>query len=88
MRPEPEPRRNWLQRLLARPDAAPRVRRAVGELLVAAVFSIGAIGALVIWHLVRRGRLIRDRLTHPRDVHLPPPGDELEIETDSEIEAD
>jgi hypothetical protein len=41
------------------------------------VVSIGAIGALVIWHLVRRGRLIRESLGPPRGVELP------ELNTDS-----
>jgi hypothetical protein len=33
--------------------------------------AIAAIGALAIWHLVRRGRLIRERLNPPRDARLP-----------------
>ena len=66
-----EPRRTWLRRLLDRPDARPRVRRAVVSLLGVTVVAIAAFGALTIWHLVRRGRLIRDRLGNPRDVGLP-----------------
>ena len=68
--PKAEPRRTELRRLLARPDAAPRVRRAVARLLGVSVISIGVLGALVIWHLVRRGRLIRERLGPPRLVRL------------------
>jgi hypothetical protein len=68
--PRPEPRPTELRRLLARPDAAPRVKRAVARLLGVSVLSIGVLGALVIWHLVRRGRLIRDRLAPPRPVRL------------------
>lgn len=39
-----------------------------GEVTLAAV---SLLGALVIWHLVRRGRLLRDQLGPPRDVELP-----------------
>jgi hypothetical protein len=69
--PPANPRRTWLRQLLDRPDARPRVTRAVGSLLKVVVLSIGVLGALVIWHLVRRGRLIRDRLGPPRSGGLP-----------------
>ncbi len=36
-----------------------------------ALVALAAIGGLVIWHLVRRGRLIRERLAPPRIVRLP-----------------
>jgi hypothetical protein len=64
-----EPKPSRLRQLLENPQARPRVSRAVGSLLGVAVFSIGAIGALVIWHLSRRARLIRDRLPPPRGDH-------------------
>jgi hypothetical protein len=73
----PQGRRSWLRRLLDRPDAAPRVRKAVASLLGVGVLSIGVVGWLTIWHLVRRGRLIRERLAPPRDVQLP----ELDLES-------
>jgi hypothetical protein len=73
----PEPRRSWLRRLLDRPDAAPRVRQAVASLLGVGVVSIGVVGSLTIWHLVRRGRLIREGLSPPQDVRLP----DLDLET-------
>jgi hypothetical protein len=76
-----EPKQSQLRRLLERPDARPRVSRAVASLLGVAVASIGVLGALVIWHLVRRGRLIRERLGPPRDVRL-----ELDDEPDPEPE--
>jgi hypothetical protein len=66
-----EPGRSRLRELLERPDAGPRVRQAVVRLLGVGVFTIGVVGALTIWHLVRRGRLIRARLGPPRDVRLP-----------------
>jgi hypothetical protein len=66
--PEPaaEPKRSFLRHLLERPDARPRVRRAVASLLGVTVATIGVFGLFVIWHLVRRGRLIRDRLPAPK----------------------
>ena len=67
----PGPAPNRWRRLLERPDARPKVVRAVGSLLGVGIATIGVIGALVIWHLVRRGRLIREGLNPPRVVHLP-----------------
>ena len=67
----PEPPRSRLRQLLDRPEAKPRVSRAVASLLGVGVLTIGVIGALTIWHLVRRGNLIRARLGPPRDVRLP-----------------
>jgi hypothetical protein len=70
--PRPEPPRSELRRLLGRPDAAPRVSRAVASLLAASIVAIAVLGALVIWHLVRRGRLIREGLKPPRPVRWTP----------------
>ncbi len=67
--PEPAPGR--LRRLLERPDARRKVARAVASLLGVGIATIGVIGALMIWHLVRRGRLIREGLDPPRVVRLP-----------------
>jgi hypothetical protein len=68
---EPEPKRSRLRQLLERPDARPRVSRAVASLLAASVVSIAALGVLLIWHLIRRGRLIRQGLHPPRHVRWP-----------------
>jgi hypothetical protein len=61
--------------LLERPDLKPedrkRIGRAVSGLLAAGLAGIAALGALAIWHLVRRGRLIRERLAPPKPVKLP-----------------
>lgn len=67
----PEPPRSRLRQLLDRPDARPRVRRAVSSLLGTVVVSIGVIGALLIWHLSRRARLIREQLKPPRPARWP-----------------
>ena len=40
--------------------------------------ALAALG-LLIWHIIRRGRLIRERLNPPRIVRLPElPGDEVD----------
>jgi hypothetical protein len=67
--PGPAPGR--LRRLMERPDARRKVVRAVGSLLGVGIVTIGVIGVLLIWHLVRRGRLIREGLNPPRAVRLP-----------------
>jgi hypothetical protein len=63
----------------------------VASLLGVAVASIGIVGALMIWHLVRRGRLLRARLAPPRDVWLPrvdrPPPKDAGRSTNPEGEA-
>ncbi len=69
--PEPASAPGRLRRLLERPDARRKVVRAVGSLLGVGIATIGVIGALMIWHLVRRGRLIREGLNPPRVVRLP-----------------
>jgi hypothetical protein len=73
-----EPRRSRLRQILdEHPQARSRLGRAIAVLLGTSLVSIAAIGALVIWHLIRRGRLIRDRLNPPRRVWLPEiPADE------------
>lgn len=35
------------------------------------VATIAVLGALIVWHLLRRGRLIREGLSPPRPVQLP-----------------
>jgi hypothetical protein len=71
--PESEPKHSQLSRLLKQPAARGRVSRAVASLLAASVVSIAVLGALLIWHMVRRGRMIRQRLAPPRPVRWPAP---------------
>jgi hypothetical protein len=64
--------RSRLRRLLdERPEARPRIGRAVATLLGTGLVALAAFGVLLIWHLVRRGRLIRERLSAPRVVRIP-----------------
>ena len=75
-----EPRRSRLRRILdERPDARPRLGRAVAVLLGTGLVALAAFGALLLWHVIRRGRLIRERLNSPRIVQLPEfPGHEVD----------
>lgn len=67
-----EPSEGLLRRTLEQhPADRGRLARAVGSLLAVAVVGLAAIGFLVIWHLVRRGRMIREGLQPPRNVRLP-----------------
>jgi hypothetical protein len=54
------------------------VRSAVVSLLATILVAIGTIGILLIWHLRRRGRIIRDRLGPPRDVCLYDPSEDFD----------
>ncbi|MDR3632279.1 MAG: hypothetical protein P4L84_00505 [Isosphaeraceae bacterium] len=69
----PEPPRSRLRQLLDRPDAGPRVRKAVLSLLGTVIASIAVIGALLMWHLSRKARLIREQLKPPRASSLSDP---------------
>lgn len=73
-----KPRRSRLRQILdEQPQARSRLGHAVAVLLGTTLIALAAIAALVIWHLVRRGRLIRERLNPPRKVWLPEiPADE------------
>jgi hypothetical protein len=75
-----KPGRSRLRRILdERPEARPRLGRAIAILLGTGLVSLAAIGALSIWHLVRRGRLIRERLNAPHIVRMPElPGSEAD----------
>jgi hypothetical protein len=71
-RPASEPRRSRLRQILdEQPQARSRLGNAVAILLGTSLVALAAISALLIWHLIRRGRLIRDRLSPPRKVWLP-----------------
>jgi hypothetical protein len=75
-----EPKRSRLRRLLdERPEARPRVGRAIAILLGTGLIAFAAFGVLLMWHIVRRGRMIRERLSAPRIVRLPEfPGREVD----------
>ena len=66
-----QPRPSRLREILEKPGAKPRVGRAIASLFGVVIVSIALIGCLLIWHAVRRGRLIRQRQPPPRNVTLP-----------------
>ena len=72
--PEHEPKRSRPGQILAeRPDARPPFQDAVAGLLATALATIAGLGLLLIWHLRRRARLIRQRLAHLHDIRLAGP---------------
>ena len=67
-----EPRQSRLRKILEeRPEARPRLGRAIAVLGGTGVVAFAAVGGLLIWHIMRRGRLIRERLSDPRVIRLP-----------------
>ena len=59
-------RRSQLSRILEeRPEARSRLGRAVAALLGTFLVAVAVFGGLLIWHILRRGRLIRERLMRP-----------------------
>ncbi len=66
-----QPKASRLREILEKPGAKTRVGRAVASLIGVGIFSIAVLGCLLIWHAVRRGRLIRQSQPPPRDVSLP-----------------
>ena len=72
--------RSPLRRILdENPEARPRVGKAIAALLGTGLVTLAALGGLLIWHILRRGRLIRESLNSPRVVRpLEPPGEEVD----------
>ena len=77
---DPTTRRSQLSRILEeRPEARTRLGRAVAALLGTFLVAVAVFGGLLIWHIRRRARLIRERLNAPRIVRLPDvPGHEVD----------
>ena len=62
-----EPPRSRLRQILdERPEARPRLGRAVAELLGTTLVAVVALGVLLIWHLVRRAHDPRAVASTPR----------------------
>jgi hypothetical protein len=75
-----QPPRSRLRQILdEKPEARPRLGRAIAALLGTGLVTLAALGGLLIWHIMRRGRLIRESLSPPRVVRpLEPPGAEVD----------
>lgn len=54
-----------------RPEVRHRLGRALATWTALTLAAVVLLGALAVWHLVRRGRLLRDRLGPPRKVEVP-----------------
>jgi hypothetical protein len=52
-------------------EAHRRIARAAATWGLLTLGSVAVLAALIVWHLVRRGRLIRQNLGPPRVVRLP-----------------
>ena len=61
--------------MLNRPELKPaervRIGRAAASLMVWGLAASAILGILALWHLVRRGRILRANLAPPRSVSLP-----------------
>lgn len=55
----------------ARAEARRRIGRAVAAWMALALTAVVTVTTLIVWHLVRRGRLIRETLPPPRAGILP-----------------
>ena len=60
----PEPRR-------PSPESRRRIAHATATWGFLTLGTVATLAALIIWHLIRRGRLIREGLGPPRVVRLP-----------------
>jgi len=71
-RPQARPDR---RPLLERPELKPEERRRIGRALVPllgwGLAASSLLAALAIWHLIRRGRVLRSNLGSPKTVSLP-----------------
>ena len=63
------------------PRAHQPLGRAVASLIGTALVAAVVLWCLIIWHLMRRGRLIRERLSPPRVVRLPEPDVDADVAT-------
>jgi hypothetical protein len=79
------PRRRPLREILrADPAARRRIGEAYAELLAASLVGLAGLSALLIWHLARRGRRLREQLGPPRKVRWP---EEALPSTDADTDA-
>jgi hypothetical protein len=67
----PNTRRRRVALTALRPEVRHRLGRALATWTALTLAAVVILGALVVWHLVRRGRLLRERLGPPRKVDLP-----------------
>lgn len=69
--PNPERPRTLREVVAEDPEARRMVGRVYAELLAVLLVAIAGISGLLLWHLARRGRILRSRLSQPRPVDWP-----------------
>jgi len=69
--PPSKDRRPLLERPELKPQERVRIGKAVAVLLGWGLVASALLGLLALWHLIRRGRILRANLTRPRSVSLP-----------------
>jgi hypothetical protein len=67
----PVDRRPLLERPDLKPEERVRIGRAVASLLGWGLFATAVLGFLALWHLVRRGRMLRANQPPPKSVSFP-----------------
>lgn len=82
--PAPEPTRTLREVIATNPEARERVGRAYAELLAAVLVAVAGFSLLLLWHLARRGRRIRERLGPPRPTRWPDGGEAIETDAESD----
>jgi hypothetical protein len=87
-RDRPDASRPLLERDDLGPDDRVRIGRAVVGLLGWALIASATLGILAIWHLVRRGRVLRANQPPPKVVLHLEVASNSESETESEPEAE
>ena len=68
---KPKDRRPLLERPDLKPEERVRIGRAIAVLLGWGLFATAVLGILALWHLIRRGRILRANQPPPRPVSLP-----------------
>jgi hypothetical protein len=68
---EPKDRRPLLERPDLKPEERIRIGRAVAILLGWGLVASAVLGLLALWHLIRRGRILRANQPPPKAVSLP-----------------
>jgi hypothetical protein len=67
----PVDRRPLLERPELKPEERARIGRAAASLLGWGLFASALLGFLALWHLIRRGRMLRANQPPPKSVSLP-----------------
>ncbi|MEW4570187.1 hypothetical protein AB1L88_20160 [Tautonia sp. JC769] len=84
----PSPPRPLRNVIAEDPAARRRIGRAYAEFLAVVLVAIASITALVLWHLARRGRILRQNLGQPRRISWPDPDEQRHGNPDRDRDGD